>query len=63
MPCNLAWDDLDAQVDGGAGLSRYEKVVKRTRVADRINELLEQFADVRKKMLDELSKAIIGQRT
>jgi MoxR-like ATPase len=31
-------------------------------VADRINELLEQFADVRKKMLDELSKAIIGQR-
>jgi MoxR-like ATPase len=31
-------------------------------VADRINELLEQFVDVRKRMLDELGKAIIGQR-
>jgi len=31
-------------------------------VADRISELLEQFAEARKRMLDELSKSIIGQK-
>lgn len=31
-------------------------------MADRISELLEQFAEARKRMLDELSKSIIGQK-
>lgn len=32
------------------------------RVADRITEVLEQFADTRKKMIDELKKVVVGQR-
>jgi MoxR-like ATPase len=35
---------------------------KGARVADRISELLEQFAEARKRMHEELGKAIIGQR-
>lgn len=31
-------------------------------MADRITEVLEQFADTRRKMVDELSKVIIGQK-
>ena len=31
-------------------------------MADRITEVLEQFAEARQKMLDELGKVIVGQR-
>jgi MoxR-like ATPase len=31
-------------------------------VADRVSEILEQFAEIRKKMLDELGRIIVGQR-